>query len=218
MKAFKVIIACVFVLTFVSCSKERIKGNGPVITEQRAVGNFSRVEVSGSTNVYISRGSNFKVEVKGYSNILSHFETKLVGTNLILKFKDDVNINNDNTEVFITMPVLNGLKTAGSGSISTSGDFNGNAEFETTVEGSGNISIALGSTQLFRSTISGSGNISAFGMLADKAETNTAGSGNIEISVNNELKVRIVGSGNVYYKNTPLITANITGSGAVIPR
>lgn len=201
-----------------SCSKERITGNGPVVTENRSLSNFNAVSVSGSTDVYITYGSNYKVEVKGYSNLLSHFESRLVNNTLYLGYESGVNVHNDNTEVFITMPALGGLQLAGSGNISTTGNFAGNTNFETRIEGSGNITIAQGSTQNFNSSITGSGNVYAFGMVATNAETNTTGSGNTEITVTNQLKVKIEGSGNVYYRGTPTVVANITGSGVVAPR
>lgn len=205
-------------LSLLSCSKERIKGNGSVTTEMRPVSSFTAVSAAGSTNVYITQGAAFKVEVKGYSNLLPYYETKLVNSTLQLGYRQDVNVKNDNTEVFITLPVLNGLSLSGSGNISASGVFAGNTDFNAVISGSGNISISAGTAQNFYSTIAGSGNIRALNFIADKAETSTSGSGDTEITANNQLKVKINGSGNVYYRGTPVISTNISGSGAVLPR
>ena len=201
-----------------SCSKDIIRGDGPVVTESRSLNNFTAVSVSGSTDVYITYGSNFKVEVKGHSNLLPHFESRLINNTLYLGYESGVNVHNDNTEVFITMPELKGLQLSGSCNISTTGSFTGNTSFEAKIDGSGNITIAQGSTQNFKSSITGSGNISAFGMVAETAETNTSGSGNTEITATNQLKVKIEGSGNVFYRGTPTVLINITGSGVVVPR
>lgn len=206
------------ILAFSSCTKERISGHGSVTTESRNISGFTAVSAAGSTNIYIAQGAAFKVEVKGYSNLLPYYETKLVNNTLQLGFKEDVNVKNDNTEVFITMPSLNGISLAGSGNISTSGTFPNVTDFNSRIEGSGNIEFSNGTCSNFYATIEGSGNIKALNMLADKAETNTTGSGNTEITANTQLKVKITGSGNVYYRGTPVITTNISGSGAVIPR
>lgn len=205
-------------MSLFSCSKERVSGNGSTITETRTVSNFTAITASGSTNVYINQGAAFKVEVKGYSNLLPYYETKLVNNTLQLGYKQNVNVKNDNTEVFITLPVLNSLSIFGSGNIAASGIFAGNNDFHASISGSGNISIDAGSSQNFFATIAGSGNIRALNFVTDKAETNTSGSGNTEITANNQLKVKIAGSGNVYYRGTPIITTTISGSGAVIPR
>lgn len=218
MKRGSVIAAVSAILAFSSCSKERVSGHGPVTTETRSISGFTDVSASGSTNVYISQGAAFKVEVKGYSNLLPYYETKLVNNTLQLGFKQDVNVKNDNTEVFITLPALNGLQLAGSGNINTSGTFPGSTDFNASIAGSGTIHFSSGTTQNFYSRIDGSGNIYALNLVADKAETNTTGSGNTEISAVSQLKVRITGSGNVYYHGTPVISTTISGSGAVIPR
>lgn len=206
------------ILAFTSCTKERISGQGPVVTESRNVSGYTAVSVSGSTNVYISQGANFKVDIKGYSNLLPYFETKLVNNTLHLGFKQNVNVKNDNTEVFITMPALSGLRLAGSGNISTTGVFNGITDFDASVAGSGNIHFSSGTCLRFYSSIAGSGNINALDMIAETAETRTSGSGNTEITATSQLKVRIDGSGNVYYRGTPVISTTITGSGAVLPK
>ncbi len=205
-------------LALASCSKERIKGNGSTSTETRNVTGFTAVSASGSTNVHIAQGASFKVEVKGYSNLLPYYETKLVNNTLELGYKPDVNVKNDNTEVFITMPALNGLHLAGSGNISTTGAFNGNSVFNAAIEGSGAIHFSSGTATDFFARIAGSGNIYALDMVALNADTETSGSGNTEITATTKLKVKIAGSGNVYYRGTPVITTNISGSGAVIPR
>ena len=201
------------ILAFSSCSKERISGHGSTTTENRNISGFTAISTAGSTNIYVSPGAAFKVEVKGYSNLLPYYETKLVNNTLQLGFKEGVNVKNDNT-----LPSLNGLSLAGSGNISTSGSFPSVTDFNARVTGSGNIEFSTGSCSNFYATIDGSGNIMALNMVADKAETNTSGSGNTEITANTTLKVRIAGSGNVYYHGTPVITTNISGSGAVIPR
>lgn len=218
MKRIPVFVAMTAILAISSCTKERIRGSGPVTTETRNVAGFTAVSVAGSTNVYITQGAVFKVEVKGYSNLLPHFETKLLNNTLQLGFKRDVNVKNDNTDVYITMPALTGLSISGSGNISTTGAFNGNTDFNTRIDGSGNIHFSSGTIQNFYSTIAGSGSIYAIGMIADKADINTSGSGNTEITATSQLKVRIDGSGNVYYRGTPVISTTITGSGAVLPK
>lgn len=206
------------ILAFSSCTRERIRGQGSVISEIRNISGFTEISTEGSTNIHIMQGSSFKVELRGYSNLLPYYETKLVNNTLQLGYRKDVNVKNDNTELYITMPAITGLSLAGSGNISTSGVFAGVPDFHARVTGSGNIEFSSGTATNFYSTIDGSGNIRALNLQADKAETNTTGSGDTEITANTQLKVRISGSGNVYYRGSPVISTNITGSGTVKPR
>lgn len=216
MKRKSAIVLLSAILALSSCTKERIQGNGSITTETRNVSGFTAILASGSTNVFVTQGSSFKVEVKGYSNLLPHYKTELVNNTLHLGYQSGVNVKNDNTEVYITMPVLNDVNIAGSGDFKASGSFSGNTSFKLNTSGSGDIQITEGSTQNFYSNIAGSGNIYALGMVAENAETISSGSGNTEITANNQLKVTISGSGNVYYLGNPAITANISGSGTVM--
>lgn len=216
MKRVFVIVTLAFVLF--ACSKERINGNGTVVTESRNQSNFTGIKASGSSAVLITQGAAFKVEVKGSSNLIPYYETKIVNNVLEVGYKNNVNVKNDNIQVLITMPTLTSLSLHGSGNISSSGVFAGNTDFNAYIAGSGNINFSSGTTQNFNSTITGSGNIYAINMVADKAETEITGSGSTEITATTNLKVKITGSGNVYYHGTPVITSTISGSGAVIPK
>lgn len=205
------------ILGFASCTRDKIKGEGPTTSELRNVTGFTAVSAAGSSNVFITKGPAFSVEVRGYTNLLPYYETKVSGGTLTLGF-DDVNVRNDNIVVYITMPELSGVRTAGSGNIEVIGNFPATALFEAGIAGSGNIDISQGTADRFVTNISGSGDIYALDFIAKKAELTTSGSGDTEITATEQLKVRISGSGNVYYKGSPTIDVNISGSGAVIPR
>lgn len=202
-----------------SCSKERIKGGGEINTETRSISGFTRVEISGSTNVIINQGSDFEVKVKAYSNLIPYLETKVQNGVLLIGYKSNSNIQNDNSEVYITMPRLEGLSVNGSGNIITMGVFAEKEEFIASINGSGNIEIEGGATNNFEIHISGSGNVKGFGLMTQKANISIAGSGNAEVSVAQNLKANIKGSGNVYYKGEPdSVDSQTSGSGQVIKK
>ena len=205
-------------LSLLSCSKEMISGNGAITIDSRNIRNFTAISASGSTNVFILKGTVFKVEVRGYSNLLPYYETILVNNTLHVGYKKNVYIKNDNIEVFITLPVLNSLVLSGSGSITTYGSFNGNTDFVASVSGSGNIHFSSGTTQNIYAKVDGSGGIYMLNMIADNADATIVGSGKTEITANSRLKANIIGSGKISYRGTPVITTSITGSGTVLPK
>jgi hypothetical protein len=205
-------------LTVASCTKDRISGSGSTITEDRNVSNFTKVSTSGSTNIHITNGPNFKVQVKGYENLIPYMETKLSNNTLEIGYKNNVNIKNDNVEVFVTLPALESVNTSGSAAIDVKGTFTGSTGLTASLSGSGNIDIEAGTAPFFKSSISGSGNIRAFGLLAQRADVSISGSGSTEVSAVNNLKVTISGSGTVYYKGQPVVETSISGSGQVVHR
>lgn len=214
-KSLSLLLIFISVFLF-SCKKETIKGSGTVITEPRNIENFYNVSVNGSTNVFITYGTTFSVKVKAYQNIISSLETKVNNGMLTIGFKN--NVNNDNSEVYITMPSLLSVATNGSGNIDTKGDFLGMDYFSASTFGSGMISIEKGSAKNYKVSVSGSGDVKSFGLATEQATITASGSGDVELTVTKNLKGTLKGSGNVYYKGSPVIDVTTSGSGKVIKK
>lgn len=204
-------------LALASCTKERIRGSGSTTTETRNVSNFNKVAVSGSNNVHIAKGTSFSVQVKGYTNLLPYFETELNGSTLELHFRNRVSVSNNNIEVFITMPEIASLQSSGSTTADIKGPFD-SENLDVNISGSGDVLIEGAVANQFRLSVSGSGNLKAFAMVAIRADIDISGNGKAEISVTDHLKVGISGSAVVYYKGSPAIESNISGSGKLISR
>lgn len=212
----------IFLLSFavlvVACNKDEITGSGNVTSQERSVTGFTGVVVNGSTKAFITLDTGFTVSVKGYGNLLPYLETNVVNGVLQVGYKDDVNVSNDNTEVYITLPALDYAQTNGSGDMKITGEITGSDHLKASLNGSANISVEKGSADKFDGEISGNGNILALGFQSKEANVKISGDGNIEISVSEKLNVVINGSGNVYYHGAPVITTNISGNGQVIPK
>jgi Putative auto-transporter adhesin, head GIN domain len=217
-KIIKSICIILSTLSIASCTKDRITGNGTITTQQRSLSNFAKVKLDGASDVFIKQGSTYSVEVKAYSNLLPFIETNVTGDVLIIKNRSNTILRNDNTQVFITMPVLNGLFVNGAGNINTSGNFAANTTFTIDVSGAGDIYFAEGSTDNFYATISGTGDVNAFGLNSKNAIVKVSGVGHLELSVSDNLNVTISGVGDVGYKGNPAIIKQITGIGKLSKR
>lgn len=216
MKIFLVALVCNSVLLF-SCNKTKIEGSGSVITEQRNVANFYSIKVNGSSKVYVTQGLVYSVSAKAYENLLPVIETRVENGILIIGYKNNANVNNDNSEINITMPSLSSLELNGDGIISTIGSFININNFSVSLSGSGTINVNSATPTNYILNISGSGNINSFGVTSQNAVVNISGSGNASLSLTGSLKATISGSGNIYYKGDNVnVTSNITGSGKVI--
>ncbi|MBS1738626.1 MAG: DUF2807 domain-containing protein [Bacteroidetes bacterium] len=216
MKTFLVALVCSSVLLF-SCNKTKIEGSGSVITEQRNVANFYSIKVNGSSKVYVTQGLRYSVSAKAYENLLPIIETRVENGILIIGYKNNANVSNDNSEINITMPSLSSLELNGDGIISTIGSFNNINNFSVSLSGSGIINVNSATPTNYILNISGSGNINSFGVTSQNAVVNISGSGNASLSLTGSLKATISGSGNIYYKGDNInVTSNITGSGKVI--
>jgi hypothetical protein len=216
--AMRKLFAVIAVATaFASCSKDVIKGTGSVVTSKRTVSDFSGVDVAGANNVFISYAPEITVTLKGYSNLVSHYQAEVKEGKLYLHYDNDVNVKNDNMQVYITMPSFNALSLSGSCSINATGSFDNTDKLSVFTSGDGNINIGDISTNMYSINSSGNSNISTVGVKAKTSDIEISGSSEVSLSVSDKLDVKISGDGKVYYQGEPAtINTDISGSGKII--
>ena len=226
-------------IAFISCNKEKnVKGNGVIVSENRTLEGFDKIELSGSADVFISQGSDYLVRVETDENILPLVETKVQGSELEIGLKKNTSIRKTSgINVYVTMPSLLSVEVSGAGNISsndtfTSGSFDievsGSGDlyfqniitndFTLDISGSGDVEVSSAettSTQDIR--ISGSGDLNLVDMPTTDSKVKISGSGNAKLNVINSLDVEISGSGDVRYMGYPTVNTDITGSGDVRP-
>jgi len=199
-----------------SCNGERLVANNNVISETRDLSGFEQVEAGGANNVHVAYGENFKVELRGSSNLVQAYETKIDNKTLKLRYNDDVNVDDDDVEVFVTLPLLNGVTLSGSGDMDIRGQFAEAKEFVVNINGSGDINVSESfSCVSLEVDISGSGKAELSNLQTVRSDVTISGSGDTYVHAEEQLDVRINGSGTVYYKGSPRVKSDINGSGQV---
>lgn len=210
-------VALLAILFSTSCKKDTLRGSGSIITQDRNVNSFNTISTFGSAKIFISYAPQISVQVKGYQNLVSEYETKVTGNTLSLQYRDNVNIQNDNIEVYITMPGFVGLNSNGSSTINATGAYDDADNLSINIAGNAEINIEQMNVKNYTIESDGSGEISSLGVNANEAKVHLNGSGFVTLSVQNSLDVHISGSGKVSYKgDPPNITTNISGSGSLI--
>lgn len=228
----------VFAITIFSfsCNDETINGNGNVVSESRNTGSFTGVKLMGAMNVDIKAGDKQSVEIKGEENILPYIETYIKDGNLVIKYKNDVNINtNDDLNIYITTASLKEVEVFGSGDITGEGKFVNDNKMEIGVMGSGDIKLEVdaplvevkttgsgdiylsGNTKDITCNSMGSGDIDASDLKAENAKVKTTGSGDIKVFASIKLNCTINGSGSIKYNGGGTVSSDIHGSGSITP-
>jgi hypothetical protein len=233
-------IAAVFTATlfFLSCSKETLIGEGPVVTETRTAGNFTGISFSIPGEVHFKTDPVYKIEIQAQQNILNVLRTRVNGGVLEIDFPHDVRVRrHEDIVINLSGPTADFFRVSGSGDITVQGDIvtnkfylevsgSGNIQVQKAIvadkidgriSGSGNITVSSGSAKNEELRISGSGNMNMADVPAEKAEKHISGSGDIRVNLSQSLTARISGSGSVYYRGNPSVSTNISGSGTVRP-
>jgi hypothetical protein len=220
-------------VSFTSCRKDwnGVRGDGPILTEDRIVSSFHGVEYHLEGDVNIRRDSVFSVTVSSYGNYLPLIRTEVIGGKLIIS--SSKSLRDNEITVDVAMPSLDHLSLSGSGDIRTIDRF-ADASLYVNLSGSGKVSYfgdvndlranisgsgtmdLDGTAEDATMTMSGSGKIAAYGMIVNNNTATISGSGNIETFVSQHLDATISGSGTIRYHGNPSVTTHISGSGSVV--
>ena len=229
----------ILTLTFFACNishaqSNKVKGSGPIVTETLDLSNFSSIGLGISANVYLTQGSQQKVEVRGQKNIIDILKIESKDNTLNIGTKKNHSYStSEKLEVHVTMKDLTKLNLGGSGSIIGETQFTNLDDVKFNIGGSGSIKLDLqadeidcniggsGSMKLsgqadeIEVNIGGSGSVKAIDLQVKNADVNTAGSGSAMINVSDHISARIAGSGGIKYKGDPKIDKKIVGSGRI---
>lgn len=222
------------VLVLSSCFFDCEEGNRNLSHKSQIAGNIRSVKVSCDANVILVADSSMSkdsIRLEAESNILDLIQLDISGETLRIESERCYSAN---IQPVVYVPVRNieVIKVNGSGNITGKGKMKGN-DVSLQVNGSGSIDLNLetvnlssqvngsgdidltGSAQKHKIMVNGSGNLNTFDFITGRTSITVNGSGDCRITASGELDVKVRGSGNVYYKGTPTVNSNITGSGSV---
>lgn len=207
--------------------------------QTRKVEPFTEISLRISANVHLEQGNKQNLEIVAKTSTLEQIITEVKEGKLIIRFPTKNLFHNDfrpgEITIYITTPEINALSVIGSGDIvaddqlktkimdldlSGSGNINlselSAERVKTAISGSGNIVLAGKQTaQDLSVVISGSGNFKGMDYSAKDVSIKISGSGNALIEAQDNLYIRLLGSGNVTYKGKPAVDQSTSGSGTV---
>lgn len=218
------------------CIGGTMHGSGTVVTEERSVGGFDHVSVSGMAQIALVRGDAAGVSVRADDNLVEHIVTETRGGTLhigwtpraataTLRPSEPVVLN-------VTYEELSGLSLSGTAfvdiaeleaeffeiSVSGSGVILARdvdlGQLRTAISGSGTVT-PTGTAGSQSVDISGSGRYSGRDLATKDARISVSGSGVVDVNAEETLSVMISGSGTVRYAGDPSLDESITGTGTL---
>ena len=232
----KRVIALVFLaLLLINCSKGQVVvGSNNIITQEKQLSVYDRIEVLGSYDVIFTDGEVGKIKIKAPDNILPLIQTEV--SDGLLKIGAEKNRYKVKEPIIIYVPVDSRLKQV---DIKGSADIYSEKNLETKtlnvgIYGSGDARLAVDVSSLALEVvgagdirvsgrakdlsidISGSGDVDTLKLTAEKAVISISGAGDVSAYVTEDVDVSITGSGDVTIKGNPKkVKQKINGSGGV---
>lgn len=240
MKKSILVLTCLFFIPFYSHSqwnsKEKIKGNGHVISKNIETTNYDIVWVNGFFDVELQSGEEGKIVLKGEENIIEFITFTVENKTLKIateKGKYIVPSSGKKIQIIVPFESLNEISLSGSGDIKSKNkittdnficDLSGSGNIELNVDaknikasvsGSGDV-VLSGDSSNIQCKVTGSGDLNAAKLKSKNAEVNVTGSGDCKVYCTENLEAQVTGSGDITYFGDPIKKdTKVTGSGDI---
>jgi hypothetical protein len=213
-----------------------------VIAEERRVGDFEKIQVSGVGKVIITQGDAESLSIETDDNLMEYIETKVRGNTLEIGFTSDTSFSpgggqkvleptsgfvfrigvidlNDLSLTGAARVEIDKLKTdqlnvylSGAGDISID-DLNGD-QLNVHLSGAGDVDLAGKVTDQLV-TLEGVGRYQAYDLESQNATVTISGAGGANLWVTETMTVTISGAGDVKYYGSPTVVPEISGLGRI---
>nr|WP_314840227.1 head GIN domain-containing protein [uncultured Flavobacterium sp.] len=239
-KSLLLLVGCALLstnLTFAQwSSKNKIQGNGNIVSEKRTTTDYDAIAVSGFFDVELVSGKEGDITVKGEENLIPFLKIEVV--NNILKISSEKNkylSTSKGKQILISVPFeeINKISLTGSGDVNTKKTINSNSlsvqltgsgdinlevasnSVAIDVTGSGDVTIS-GTTEELNTALNGSGDIDTSKLKAKNVHAAVSGSGDTTVFCSDNLHARVSGSGDIQYKGDPKKKdTKVSGSGSI---
>lgn len=225
-----VIAASYAVVSLSACNGLGCKnGSGKMVSESRNVGDFSKIDISGSFTVVIKQDSVPSVSITADDNLMKYIKTEVDDNKLRVKSKGNMCSSGKFTLV-IGLRNLSAIHTSGAVDVSSNGkittkdlDINMTGASKLTLDlnadnvnttGGGVTEINLtGQASTHNVKLSGAGHLNALDFVVAKYSIESSGASHCKINVLNTLDINSSGASDVQYRGNPS-SVNNNKSGA----
>jgi hypothetical protein len=202
---------------FAKCDEEKVKGNGKVISKDRTLASFDKINLGGSIDIIIDQNGKESATIETDENIQDLIVTEVKDGELNIYVKEKYSVSSTRLIVHVSCSKLIAISSGGSGDVKSvskitsdalsishggSGDFDltfAIKKLKISTAGSGDY-LLKGTADEFNLSMSGSGDINAKELACANAKISAAGSGDIILKKGVTASVSMAGSGDVMYE------------------
>jgi hypothetical protein len=226
-----VLLAGITFFSLSSCMFNCVHGSGNQKSEDRKVGNFSRINISGGFKVILKQDSSMSLKITADDNLLKYIKADVSGDRLRIYSRRSF-CNTGEITVNIGVRNLEEIRASGAVDIQSDGkittqDMNFKLSGATkvtmdlnaakvTTEGSGATELNLkGQATSHDIDLSGSGKVYALDFVVSNCNISTSGVGHSEVNVLKSLNVHSNGASEVKYRGNPNVTNDKSGASSI---
>ena len=226
-----ILIAGVSLALLSGCQFRCVNGSGRVVTENRQMSDFTKIDVTGSFKIILVQDSSLTLHITTDDNLFKYINTSVDGDKLKISNKNIC--NSAGQTITIGVRNLKELHATGAVEVASNGKINAD-EISLRLSGATKVTLDLnagrvitkgtGSTEVNLKgqasthdvNLSGSGNLNALDFIVGDYNISSSGSSDCSINVLRELNVHSSGSSAIKYRGTPTqINNSKSGSSSI---
>jgi len=234
---FWLLLAAPLLLGLGSCRHffgKRVHGNGNIKTEERTVGSFKQVEVSGAAKVMVTQSDKSSVRIECDENLLPYVEVFQEGDKVYVKNKEGFNLDpSGDLLVYVSSPTFSSISASGACDILGQNKISNSENLALHVSGAGDIKMEVdapklsaevsgsgsiylkGQTKDVELDLTGAGHAHCYELLSENTKVDITGAGSAEVYASVRLKADVSGAGSVNYKGNAEVSQSVSGAGSV---
>ncbi len=211
-------------------------GSGNVVSEQRDVGDFDEVTLSGVGNLSITQTGSESLTIEAEDNILPLLTSEVHGRRLVLGTEPGTHFSPKKPIRFtLTVKDLSAVRISGAGNAEIPAL--GTPSLRLEISGAGNMTVTGLAAESVEVTLSGAGSMTCAGEVRSQdvrisgagsyhgedlasvtARALISGTGSAHLRVSELLDARVSGVGSIVYSGSPSVRKSVSGVGRISQR
>lgn len=211
-----------------SSKSDCLKGNGNVVSSDRSLNGFNKVDVKGAFEVIIVKSNTYNVKIEADENLMDNIKTEVKDGKIFISNIKSICGSNE-LKLTLYMPELNAINCSGASVVKSNDNFK-SEKFEIKSSGASEIIVNI-DTKLLISRYSGASSIKLIGkadthalestgasslkatdLIVKKYAIDSRGASDCKINVTEELAVTSSGASEIKYLGEPKISKSIKGA------
>lgn len=195
-------------------SRHHVEGSGDFETRTYDLSDFDAIRIDGVFEIEVTAGEDYEVKVEAEDNLFEYIIVETKRGELVLDLENDVEIETDESIlVMISMPAL--VEIDGNGVYELTATGIDNEKTEIYVQGVGSVELE-GRTEDLRVESNGVGEVDLRDLVAQTADVRVEGIGDVYVFVEQDLRARVSGLGDVVYGGNPeSVDDRVDGFGSI---
>ena len=191
----------------------RIRGNGHVVTEWRAVGEFDAVSASGGIRVVVERTGAEDVTITAEENLLRYLNAEVRGRVLYIGPRSGVNLD-PRRDIVYRVESYEVVELEASGAVSMEAEVGLVDELWVSMSGASYLTV-YGEANRQTVTLSGASRYDALDLWTRWTGITVSGASNAYVSVRERLDAEASGASHVFFRGDPWVNARVSGASSV---